>query len=155
MSHSIATKNCYGDEYPAAVVIDGIRLPLISERRFVRFYENSEARKWALIPRFMDGSAEMNLHELVTQWPTWSKRDRSDFCLASSFLSKQSDYLDVLRFVMKNGGSTEWGLLAGAIATNLPCDEAFELLDAALQVAKDSVAPLNISYALNSLSRTD
>ena len=35
-------KEMFGDEYPAAVVVDGIRLPLRSERRFLRSYHSDQ-----------------------------------------------------------------------------------------------------------------
>ena len=46
-----------GDEYPAAVTFNGLRMPLVSERRWSRIYAIKEPQTGLCVSRFMDGSA--------------------------------------------------------------------------------------------------
>lgn len=63
-------KKQYGDEYPAAVVRDGIRVPLSHERRFSRSYHSDEHKLVSVISRFMDGSASITASQLQKEWPS-------------------------------------------------------------------------------------
>ena len=63
-------KKLYGDEYPAAVLTDGIRLPVHSERRFSRGYHSDEHKMGIEISRFMDGSASMIVRGRVSRVST-------------------------------------------------------------------------------------
>jgi hypothetical protein len=75
----------YGNEYPAAVAIEGSRMPLARETRFSRDYLTPESeRKTAKISgttvsRFMDGSASMTAEQLRNEWPTWTRWEQMDF----------------------------------------------------------------------------
>ncbi|MDB6066885.1 MAG: hypothetical protein JWR26_3093 [Pedosphaera sp.] len=126
-------KKQYGDEYPAAVLMDGIRVPLSRERRFWRSYHSEERKSTVEVSRFMDGSASMTAEELAREWPTWAEQQRVDFCQSCDWLHEQSDYPEMLRFIMQNGGLRDWSGMAMAIASRLPCDEAFDFLLAALR----------------------
>lgn len=126
-------KKQYGDEYPAAVVVDGIRLPLSSERRFSRSYRSSEHKLGAEVSRFMDGSASMTASELQQEWPGWTEDMRSDFCQSSCWMHDQSDFSEMLRFIMEHGGPQDWSGIALSVASELPRDEAFDTLVRALR----------------------
>jgi len=144
----------YGSEYPQAVILDGIRMPLKSERRFARFYENDAEKRWALVSRFSDGSAAMTLSEMRSDWPNLSTRDRTDFCLACSFLSKRADFPDMIRFIMSEGSSKEHSLIAQLVASRLPREEAIDCLSAALRDSDPDCA-LNINHALITVSKNE
>ncbi len=125
-------KEQYGDEYPAAVVIDGIRLPLVRERRFSRSYHSDEHELGSEISRFMDGSASITASELQREWPGWTEDMRSDFCQSSCWLHQQSDFPEMLRFIMEQGGPEHWSGIALSVASCLPQQEAFNILVRAL-----------------------
>ena len=129
---SEALRELYGDEYPAAAVVNGLRLPLVSERRFCRSYHSREHKFGTKVSRFMDGSASITNGELQLQWHTWSESDRLDFCQECGWLSPQPDFPHMLRFVMEHGGPREWPALASSVARHLPCGEAFDILVRAL-----------------------
>ena len=99
----------YGEEYPSAVVMEGTRMVLAIETRFTRTYRVPEAeRKTAkcggyIVSRFMDGSASITAEQLRHEWPTWKEWERVDFCQSSSWLYKQIDYPEMLRFIMQHG----------------------------------------------------
>lgn len=137
----------FGDEYPAAVVVNGIWLPLRSERRFVRTYHSPEHNLGSQISRFMDGSAKITASELQMEWHTWSERQRMDFCQECSWLGDQADYPDMLRFVMQHGSPSEWSGVALSVASRLPLDEAFDTLLRALRTAEIGHAA-NIGQAI-------
>jgi hypothetical protein len=65
-----ALKRKFGEEYPAAIVVNGIRLPLRNERRFSRFYYSDGERMGSMVSRFMDGSASITASELQNEWHT-------------------------------------------------------------------------------------
>ena len=96
-------KSQFGGEYPAAVTFEGVRMPLVSERRWTRSYASKDPNRGFEVSRFMDGSAAITFQELASEWPQWNKRDRHDFCSACSWLHKQGDYPDILRFIMQHG----------------------------------------------------
>ena len=129
-----AIKRTYGEEYPAAVVINGVRVPLSIETRFTRVYNSHDSHiGGCVVSRFMDGSASITAVEFQREWPTWKKDERVDFCQSSSWLHQQRDFLDILRFIMAHGGPQEWPAIAVKIATYLPCEEAYPFLVDALQ----------------------
>ncbi|HWY77494.1 MAG TPA: hypothetical protein VN281_17885 [Verrucomicrobiae bacterium] len=122
-------KKWHGEEYPAAVVINGVRVPLSFETPFTRAYYSREPKKEGCeISRFMDGSASITLAELQRGWPIWTEEKRADFCQSCSWLYKQADFPDMLRFIMARGGLPEWSAIAGEVATYLPCEEAYPFL---------------------------
>jgi hypothetical protein len=129
-----ALKQRFGDEYPAAVIIEtGLRLPLQRERRFSRYYYSKEHKSGAEISRFMDGTASITATELQQEWADWSEDTRLDFCQSSAWLSGQPDFPEMLRYVMQHGGPSVWGAITLSVASELPRDEAFATLRRALQ----------------------
>lgn len=125
-------KRIYGDEYPAAVMENGIRLPLCSERRFSRSYHSDEHNTTSEVSRFMDGSASITAAELRQEWPSWKEDVQSDFCLSCCWLQEQADFPDMLRFIMQHGGPEHWSGVALEVASQLPREEAFDILVRAL-----------------------
>lgn len=126
-------KKQYGDEFPAAVMVDGVRLPLRRERRFSRSYHSDEHRMGSEVSRFMDGSASITASELQREWPGWTEDMRSDFCQSSCWLHEQTDFPEMLRFIMEHGGPEHWSGIALSVASQLPRDEAFDTLVRALR----------------------
>ena len=144
-------KECYGEEYPAAVVIDEKRMPLVKERRFSRSYYSPEHKYGTRISLFMDKSAAITITaaELQREWHQWNADERSDFCSACKWLSEQEDFLEMMRFIMEHGGPSDWSVIALSVAGKLPQGEAFDLLVRALR----SVEPgegANIGQAIAS-----
>lgn len=125
-------KRRYGEEYPAAVIIDGSRMPLAKERRFSRSYRSVEQKTGADISRFMDGSASITIAQLQNQWATYSGDERMDFCNSCCWLHEQSDFPEMLRFIMQHGSPGEWSAVAMPVAVHLPQDESFDILLRAL-----------------------
>jgi hypothetical protein len=140
-------KTEFGGEYPAAVVMDGIRIPLSRERRFSRSYDSEELKKGMWVSRFMDESASITAYELQRAWPTWTDDERSDFCGNCGWLEKQSDFPEMLRFIMQHGDPTDWSGIAQSVASQLPSDEAFQLLLKALKGTEIGQCS-NVSQAL-------
>src|SRR5438445_12801297 len=68
----------YGAEYPDAVHMFGMRMPLAKERRFTRTYTSKEHNHSTQVSRFVDGSASITLAELREQWSDWSETDKRD-----------------------------------------------------------------------------
>ncbi len=130
-------KKMFGEDYPAAIVDDGIRLPLSRETKFTRVYcSPAHPKREHHISRFMDGSASMTLSELKAQWPHWTPRERGEFCSDSSWLHEQADYCEMLRFIVQHAGPNEWSAVALAVGCYLPQAEAFDMLLVALSAAK-------------------
>lgn len=128
-----ALKQRFGDEYPAALVIEnGLRLPLHRERRFSRYYYLEEHKNGAEISRFMDGTANITAAELQRDWDGWPEDVRWDFCQSCAWLRGQSDFHEMLRFVMQHGGWYEWCAVALSVASELPREEAYTVLVQAL-----------------------
>jgi hypothetical protein len=121
-------KQHYGDEYPSAVKIDGMRLPLRAERRFSRYYHSPELKYGCAVSRFMDGSASITAPELQGEWHKWTHAERLDFCQNCSGLHHEPDFSDMLRFIMEHGGPSDWSAIALSVAGILPQPEAFDLL---------------------------
>jgi hypothetical protein len=126
-------KKIYGEEYPAAIVHDGIRMPLLSESRFSRHYQSDEAKLGVVVCRFLDGSASMIAVELQREWSTWTKELQMDFCQHCCYLFDQPDYPVMLRFIMQQGGPDHWCGIALWVARELPQQEAFDFLVQALR----------------------
>ncbi len=140
-------KKLYGDEYPTAVVMDGVRLVLRRERRFSRSYQSDEHKMGTEISRFMDGSASITASELQREWPGWTDDMRVDFCQASCWLNGQADFPEMLRFVMQHGETQQWRAIALSVASQLPREEAFDTLVHALRNTELGDAS-NISQAI-------
>ena len=141
-------KSYFGDEYPAAVTFDGVRLQLVTERRWTRSYAANDRKVWHEVSRFMDGSAAITFQEFAREWPTWSGRERQDFCDACSWLHQQADYPGILRYIMQHGGPDDWSAIANPVGTHLPRDEAFDLLTRVLRPVAPGCAS-NISQGIS------
>ena len=126
-------KRQYGEEYPAAVTVDGIRMPLSRESRFSRSYDSDEPRMGTVISRFMDGSASITALELKQEWNNWPEDLRCDFCQSCCWLHGQANFPEMLRFIMEHGGPDEWSGIALDVSSELPRDEAFSRLVEALK----------------------
>ena len=97
-------KRLYGEDYPLAVLLKGVRIPLTTENRFSRVYKSDERDVGTLIvSRFMDGSVLMTLSDLQQEWSEWSEHERFDFCQNSSWLHEQGDYGEMLRWGFSTG----------------------------------------------------
>lgn len=143
-----ALKKGFGSDYPASVIIKGIRMPLINETRFSRYYRASDPKHGGCaISRFMDGSASITSVELERDWVTWTHEQRMDFCGASAWLHRQADFGDMLRFIVRHGTPDHWSSIAQSVAAQLPSDEAFSLLRKALHPASIGKCA-NISQAI-------
>lgn len=129
-------KKQYGEEYPAAAMMDGFRLPLVKETRWSREYHSESAKFGAVMSRFMDGSATLSLAELERDWPQWGESERIDFCQSSGWLHKQSDFPNMLRFILKHGDCRDVSCIALSVAGELPLEEAFLELVRCLAMAK-------------------
>lgn len=129
-------KKAFGDEYPAAIMHDGIRLPLQRERRFSRSYYSKERKIEVHLSRFMDGSASITASQLEKEWPNWAEDMRSDFCQYSCWLHGQADFPEMLRYIMQHGDRGHWSGVASSVASQLPRDEAFDVLLRALHSAE-------------------
>jgi len=128
-----ALKKAFGSDYPEALLFEGVRMPLALETRFTRYYHTEQAGTGGhTVSRFSDGSASITAEQLKGEWPAWTSDQRLDFCGACVWLYQQSDFGEMLRFVMLNGGPEEWTCIAQPVASNLPRDEAFRFMRDAL-----------------------
>jgi len=116
-----------------AIIMDGVRTPLSRETRFSRNYDSDDQKRSHMISRFMDGSTSITAVELQREWPTWTAEERVDFCQSCSWLDRQSDFADMLRYIMQQGGGYNWSAVALSVASELPRDEAFQALLRALR----------------------
>ena len=147
-------KSYFGDEYPAAVTINGVRMPLVSERRWTRSYATDEPKMGSEVSRFMDGSAHITFQEFASEWPTWSERERRDFCGACSWLHEQADFPDILRCIMQHGGPDDWSAIANSVGKRLPQSEAFDLLTRALH-SSDLDSACNVAQGISLTKHPD
>jgi hypothetical protein len=140
-------RKCYGDEYPAAVLHDGMRIALTEERRFSRVYYAKKEKIGVYISRFMDESTAMTSCQLQEEWAGWTESERNDFCNHFGWLSKQPDFPEMLRFIMEHGGPSEWSAAALGVAGGVPIDEGFEILLRALRTI-DLAKSTNVVQAI-------
>jgi hypothetical protein len=140
-------KKQYGDEYPAAIVADGVRMPLHRERRFSRIYDSNDHKVQHEISRFMDGTASITASKLQQEWPGWTDETRMDFCQSCDWLDGQADFPEMLRFIMQHGSSEHWSGIALSVASQLPRDEAFDTLVRALRSTEPGQSS-NIAQAI-------
>ena len=142
-----AMKAMYGPEYPNALLVSGVRMPLEREGRFMRHYSTEDGKQGAAISKFSDGTATITHEELQREWFGWSARDRGQFCGASSWLVHQADFPDMLRFIMQHGEPEHWSGIAIQVATCLPQEEAYQTLVNALHKLERNTA--NISQGIS------
>jgi hypothetical protein len=121
-------KASFGQDYPEAIVADGERIPLSRQTKFTRIFCQSGKKEEHHLSRFMDGSASITAAELQTEWSTWDDGQRTDFCQSSAWLCGQADFPLMLRFIMQHGGSDDRSGVAMSVATELPRNEAFDIL---------------------------
>jgi hypothetical protein len=119
-------KKGYGPEYPTAMIVGGIRIPLTKETRFSRSYRSEESNTTHCISRFMDGSASISFSELAREWGDWTEETKMDFCQNCNWLFEQADFPDMLRYILKHGSEYHWSGIAMSVASYLPQQEAFD-----------------------------
>jgi hypothetical protein len=139
-------KATYGPEYPDAALFSGVRMPLKRDGRFNRYYTPEDGKGGAIVSKFSDGSATMSFEQLQREWPDWSPGDRQEFCGACSWLGRQADFPDMLRFIMRHGGERHWNLIALQVAAYLPREDAYQALLHVLPQLKGGTA--NISQGI-------
>jgi hypothetical protein len=142
-------KKLYGDEYPAVVIVNGIRMGLRRESRFSRGYDSDDRKNGCEVSRFMDGSASIEALELKREWADWTQEERADFCQSCCWLDEQPDFPEMLRFIIQHGEPEHWSGIALSVASKLPRDEAFNTLVLALQrtdIGKSSNIAQAIAY---------
>ncbi len=144
MSDSLKTE--WGDEYPAAVFVNGKRLPLWKETRFNRHYFDKKRKSSASVPRFLDGSASISSRELQNEWPAWTEGERADFCSACGHIQNNHDVPDILRFVMQSNDPSHWIAIALSVSFRLPKEEAFTIL--VDRLARTTSFTANLTQAL-------
>ena len=137
----------YGDEYPRAVTLNGVRMPLTRESDYSRFYRTDDGKYGFVVSRFRDGSASISLAQVEAGWPSWSDDKRRDFCGSCHALGGQDDFPSILRFVMSQGDAISVSQVALSVARWLPREEAFTLLCDALEKA-DGEETANITQAI-------
>ena len=125
----------FGPDYPKTLtdLIDGVEMPLVQERPWSRIFRHPTSGAIFQIPRTMDGSASLTLEELTLRWAGWTPAERRDFCLAVAWLRGRGDFADIVRFLMREGGSDTWSAIALSVAHALPQDEAYRVLVQALE----------------------
>jgi hypothetical protein len=135
-----------GPEYPAAVHILGIRMPLVRETRFARHYCSNEPylpySQSHTVSRWVDGSASIvTLEMLKAEWASWSEEDQMEFCIQFDCLSYvDSDYAPekpdlpaMIRFVIERGSPNVMNAISHAALRYLRRKEVFELMVGALR----------------------
>jgi len=147
-------KRKFGNEYPAAIIKDGVRMKLRNERRFSRSYPSDDGKITCVISRFMDGSASITALELRQDWASWTEEDRQDFCQSCAWLEGQSDLPEMLRFIMNHGGPANRSGVALSVASLLSRDEAFDILVRTLQSNPIGITA-NIGRAISELGHPD
>jgi hypothetical protein len=141
-------KELYGEEYPAAILASGKRMPLHHETRFTRYYSAEDEKLEHHISRFMDGSASITASKLQQEWPSWDEHLRMDFCQNCAWLHQQVDFPEMLRFIVQHGSPSDLSGIALDVAGCLPLEEAFEILIRGLETAEIGKSS-NISQAIS------
>ncbi len=128
-----------GEEYPAAINVSGLRVPLAYESRFKRHYlaRTADAESHFDVSRFIDGTSSISLQRLKDEWHTWTDVDRADFCGSMRDLANlgHQDFGEIVRFLLQNADRD----LLGPVVLFLPVgqpfspDETFRLLVEVLQ----------------------
>ncbi len=130
----------FGEEYPAVILIRGVRVPLRLETRFIRYFPNPEP--WLPrqnddleISRFVDGSVTVTLAQLPTEWAAWTEHDRMDFCRSIDDLQllEQPDLPAMVEFIVHHANYDELSCVAPCVPRIFPQEEAFRLLLVALE----------------------
>jgi hypothetical protein len=137
----------FGAEYPIAINCNGIRYMPYKETSFSRHYSSEDKGSFYVISKFMDGSSTITNEQLRGRWRNWSEQDRLDFCQSCSWLGAQSDYPDMLRFIMEHGNVSDWSALALSVANHLPQEESYRALVVALSKGMDNCTS-NITQAI-------
>lgn len=100
-----------------------------------------------VISRFVDGSASMTLRELTREWPTWGRRDRSDFCQNVHGLGQHPEYAGMLELVFTLGDAEARASVAIELVEVMPMNQAYALLETELARAPLETYP-NLVQAL-------
>jgi hypothetical protein len=138
----------YGPEYPAAVLMEGIRVPLRTETRFCRDYLSQEHRIGTRVSRLTDGSASITMEELEKEWDNWSAVERQDLLFALVDCDRTAAFPGMVRFMAARAEPTDWCNLAWLVADILPQNESFRILVDWLAAVKDDGAAGNIEQAI-------
>jgi len=89
-------RNVYGDEYPVAVTMFGVRCLSFEKPAGPVGMRGTTVRRGSRYLAFMDGTAAITFEELRGAWPLWSQNERLNFCHACSKLHPQTDFPDIL-----------------------------------------------------------
>jgi hypothetical protein len=117
-----------GDEYPRAVNVQGMRMPLARESRFLRVYRDDVHGAAMEVSRFMDGTATMTPSVLDAEWTGWDEELQVELCKGLWWVDAEDDREEMLRFVMRRGNPRHWSAVAPSVACYLEDEEAFALL---------------------------
>src|SRR5262249_12782007 len=137
----------FGDEYPQAALLSGVRMPLCRERDFWRQFAEAGQRHVLEVSRFMDGSVSMTGAEFHAGWPEWPEGKRCDFCDHCAWLQGQPDFADMLRVILNEHDLGYTNRIALPVAGALPQEEAFARLCIALRTADSPTANLTQGIA--------
>lgn len=122
-----------GPDYPAFLLDrDGTPIPLYRERRWSRQYRHPTGKHRHHISRFYDGSASISFVELSDEWSRWTVVDRHEFSSNCRWLHSQADFIDMLRFILREGDPNDWSNVALSVARTFSSEEGFVLLVSAL-----------------------
>jgi hypothetical protein len=123
----------FGPDYPAFLLDrDGTPIPLHRERRWSRQYRHPTRKLTHLISRFYDGSASISFVELSAEWPHWTVAGRHEFSSNCRWLESRADFVDMLRFLLREGDPNDWSSIALSVARAFSSEEGFALLGGAL-----------------------
>jgi len=148
-------KKLRGEDYPATIVVDGVHVPLQHESRFKRIYHSVERNTSYGQSRFLDGSASITASELERDWATWTEDLQIDFCQNCLYLFGQSDFREMLRFIMQHGSSKHWAAIALTVAYRLPQQETFDFLIRALRATTDIASAANMTQGIAETKHPD
>ena len=112
---------------------------LVRESRWSREYQNEAGTESFLESRFLDGSANISLSQLQTQWCDWTIEEQLDFCQAFNHYQGR-EHKELLRYLNTHGDERVWQSIAISIAIHLPVEEAVKFLRDKIKDAKTGSA---------------
>src|SRR6266513_3056533 len=84
---------------PLSFEFNGEFFKLVKETRWNRRFATTDGRRSVLKSRFEDGSASITLADLNTDWSSWTREEKGDFCNSIRGL-RGPIRPDVLRFLI-------------------------------------------------------
>lgn len=132
------------DELPKLM---SAKYTLVKETRWTRTYATADNRCTSIHSRFIDGTAAIELEELVGVWANWSAEEKLDFCQSYS-CACLSDSAPILRFIVANGDHNTWSTIALSVSSHLPPNEAIAILREWCSSSLDVVPAANYFQAL-------